>query len=591
MRAGLLTVALNVGALIACAPAALATSPCGTNGVFSQTATTAICTYTSAGTEDTFTVPASVARASVTAIGAPGGAGNNAGPGLGATVTNMALPVTPGAEMWVDVGHAGNQFNCAFDPGGAFDGGTAGFCSGSGGGSSALLTAARASATLTGNAATDSRVLVAGGGGGGGQSGVSGGSAGDPNVTGAGAGGCATPGGSGGVGPTDGTAGGGAAGCGPNAAVGTASGGGQGSNSGAGGGGGGGGWFGGGGGGVAGGGGAGSSYGGAGSSAGISIATAGPTDAPEVVITYSTLPAPTASITTPANNATYAQGQVVASNFSCTDGAGGPGIKSCVDQNGNPSGTPIDTSTLGQHTFTVTALSNDGTTSESSVTYTVALAPSVSITTPANGAIYTLNQVVHSSFSCTESAGGPGIASCVDQNGRPSGAAVDTSKPGKHTFKVTATSKDGLTQTATVTYRVKPPKIKPRVPRLSHLRLKPRSFEAATKGGALVARVEIGTTITYRDTLAARTTFRVYRGGVLLGSFRHHDHAGTNRLRFTGRVNDRSLRPGHYVLTAIAVFAGQKSKVLRATFTILAPPPVCHDPDADGDCDMPDAPS
>ena len=82
--------------------------------------------------------------------------------------------------------------------------------------------------------------------------------------------------------------------------------------------------------------------------------------------------APTASITTPADGATYAVDQTVESSFSCTDISGGPGIQSCVDQNGNPSGTPIDTSTAGPQTFTVTATNKDGLTGTASVSYTVA---------------------------------------------------------------------------------------------------------------------------------------------------------------------------------------------------------------------------
>jgi hypothetical protein len=33
--------------------------------------------------------------------------------------------------------------------------------------------------------------------------------------------------------------------------------------------------------------------------------------------------------------------------------------------------------------------------------------------------------------------------------------------------------------------------------------------------------------------------------------------------------------------------AGQHSRTIGASFTILAPPPVCRDGDHDGDCDAP----
>jgi len=46
--------------------------------------------------------------------------------------------------------------------------------------------------------------------------------------------------------------------------------------------------------------------------------------------------------------------------FTCSDGTGGSGILSCVDQNGKPSNTPLDTSTLGIHTLTVFARDNAG---------------------------------------------------------------------------------------------------------------------------------------------------------------------------------------------------------------------------------------
>jgi hypothetical protein len=172
---------------------------------------------------------------------------------------------------------------------------------------------------------------------------------------------------------------------------------------------------------------------------------------PEVMISY---PVPTASITTPANGATYAIGQVVNSSFSCTDVSGGGGITSCLDQNGNSSGSPIDTTTLGSHTVTVTATDADGLSGSASVTYKVAAAPSAQIASPASGGIYAVGQHVATSFSCTEGADGPGIKSCTDSNGSGSPGALDTSTLGTHTYTVTATSNDGQTGTASITYTV-----------------------------------------------------------------------------------------------------------------------------------------
>lgn len=82
-------------------------------------------------------------------------------------------------------------------------------------------------------------------------------------------------------------------------------------------------------------------------------------------------------------------------------------------------------------------------------------APRVTIRTPASGAVYRRGQTVHSSFTCAEGAGGPGIASCRDGNGRPSGALISTSTVGQHTFRVSAISKDGLRTTRTISYTVK----------------------------------------------------------------------------------------------------------------------------------------
>ncbi len=79
-------------------------------------------------------------------------------------------------------------------------------------------------------------------------------------------------------------------------------------------------------------------------------------------------------------------------------------------------------------------------------------APSITLSTPPQGAVYTKNQVVNASFSCTEEAGGSGLANCVASTAN--GGAIDTSTVGAHTYTVTASDNAGNTAFVTHTYTV-----------------------------------------------------------------------------------------------------------------------------------------
>jgi fibronectin type 3 domain-containing protein len=161
---------------------------------------------------------------------------------------------------------------------------------------------------------------------------------------------------------------------------------------------------------------------------------------------------PTVTITTPADNASYARGQVVNAAFSCADEPNGAGLASCVGT--VPNGSPIDTTGHGQKAFAVTATDNAGNDFTRTFHYAITdtADPTVTIDSPADGAVLARGVTVNADYSCSDEAGGSGLATCVGDV--PDGSAIATSTLGAKTFSVTATDNAGNDFTKTVNYTV-----------------------------------------------------------------------------------------------------------------------------------------
>ena len=161
---------------------------------------------------------------------------------------------------------------------------------------------------------------------------------------------------------------------------------------------------------------------------------------------------PTATISSPAPGAIYTQTQKVLAGYACASPTGGtPTCTAPVT-----SGSPIDTSTVGPHTFTVTATDASATSTHQTVAYSVVARPTATIALPANGATYTEGQSLNAAYSCAASAAG--APSCAGS--LANGALLDTATLGAHSVSVTATDANGIATTDTASYTiVAPPRV------------------------------------------------------------------------------------------------------------------------------------
>jgi Tol biopolymer transport system component len=175
-----------------------------------------------------------------------------------------------------------------------------------------------------------------------------------------------------------------------------------------------------------------------------------------VSVTYQVpdLVAPQVDLRTPKDGATYDLGAAVTVDYSCSD-PNGSGVAVCSGE--RPSGYPLDTSQAGTHTFTVLALDKAGNFASATATYTVVAPPQIQISSPANGAIYTLGATALAAYSCA-SAAGAHVVTCAGP--AANGGPLDTGSAGTKTFTVTSSDDGGRNATLTHTYIVAgPPQI------------------------------------------------------------------------------------------------------------------------------------
>lgn len=239
---------------------------------------------------------------------------------------------------------------------------------------------------------------------------------------------------------------------------------------------------------------------------------------------------PTATIFSPADGSFYRLNQAVTASYTCADSSGGPGIASCSGTRAE--GAAVDTSALGQYTFSVTATSRDGQSTTIQAKYTVAgPPPPPTVSSPKQGAVYTLGQAVPASFGCAEGPFGPGLVDCL------SPLSVDTSVIGANMFTVDAISNDGQIGMTSVHYTVITPSNKFTVSRLVAHRTGVVTLRLAAPGAGTVIALET----------APRSALPKAKRGRLVFAKRGFAATGKQTLKLTIKPNaaGRALERHH----------------------------------------------
>ena len=253
---------------------------------------------------------------------------------------------------------------------------------------------------------------------------------------------------------------------------------------------------------------------------------------------------PTITIDAPQARA-YTQGAVVAADYTCTDTVSG--ISSCVGP--VPDGDPIDTSTLGPVSFTVTATDVAGNTVEETAEYTVVAGdtggPIASPTqAPSANAAGWVNATVTVEWNWTDPSG-IDAATCTE---------TSTSRgEGVITLTATCTDRIGNSSVATFVVRVDTtvPVITIRTPASTYV-----------QGQVVIADFEC------RDTTSGIATCTGTVGdGVAI------DTATLGERTFTVTAADRAGNAAtavhHYVIVADLPATGQRSGAIAWTAVLL----------------------